>query len=120
METNGKWYTYLVDVWRYSSKLTEYGDAQIGMGFQFDRRDEVWNVDEMELPSAAVVVYGPDAADFPPPKGWEKGPVLGWDPPYIWVRQIEDHPQYGESLEEFYLKFFRKAFKELHRVLTRG
>ena len=84
--TNGNWsfknYPYS---WQTSPRLTNFRNVRIAMGFRFDRRDEVWNVDDLELPSAAVTVVRGDADDFPrPSRKWQPGPVDGMDEGDLW------------------------------------
>ena len=120
-DTAGNWSYDYRSSWQTSSGLVDYGGARIAMGFRFDRRDEVWNVDEVELPSAVVTIKrGGNADDFPrPSKKWKRGYVLGMHEDHRWVRQISGPPpRHGESLEEFYLGFFLKAFTEIRDVLA--
>ena len=109
-------------VWQTSPGLANYGGAKISMGFLFDRRDGEWNVDEVELPSAAVTIRSGavDGNSFPRPSGkWKPRAVPGIYDNDLWVRQISGPPpRHGESLEEFYRDFFFQAFTEIRNVLA--
>ena len=118
--TEGNWRRYYPNGWQNSPGLDNYGRARIGMGFRFDRRDDVWDVDKMELPSAAVTISGGDEGGIPfpqPSEEWEEGPVPGMDDDDQWVRQTSQPPRHGESLEDFYHAFFLQAFTEIRNVL---
>ena len=120
--TQGKWRRDYPRGWQNSPGLVNYGGAWIGMGFRFDREDDVWNVYEVELPSAAVTISSGAVGGnpFPQPGDEWTGPVYGMDDDDQWVRQTSQPPRHGESLEEFYQAFFLEAFTEIHRVLTAG
>ena len=119
-DTNGRWSYYYRYSWQTSPSLTDFGNVRIGMGFHFYRRDDVWNVDDLELPSAAVTVIGEEADDFRrPSRKWQPGSVDGMDEGDLWVRQTRRPPRHGASLGEFYSAFFLGAFQELRNVLAR-
>lgn len=122
---NGKkWsYTYGRDRGgQWVNEIPGYGIA-LWMGFRFDRRDEDWDVERIELPSPFVAVT---------PKGENKEvgermsqPSERWTGPlqdsidYEWVRQPVrcEMPHMGEPLDEFYRNFFHISFEELKRAL---
>ncbi len=118
--TNGNWlFRQYHFGWQTSPRLTDFGNVRIGMGFRFDRRDDVWNVDDLELPSAVVTVVGGDVNEFPrPSRRWQKGPVDGMDTNDLWVRQTRQPPRHGAPLGEYYSAFFLEAFEELRQVLA--
>ena len=120
--TIGNWKRYYPNGWQNSPGLVNYGGAWIGMGFRFDREDDVWDVYKMELPSAAVTIarVGEGGNPFPQPGDEWTGPVPGMDDDDQWVRQTSQPPRHGESLEVFYRDFFRQAFTEIHDVLAAG
>ena len=122
LDWRGHWYyrDYYKYCWQSSPYLANFGNAQISMGFQFDRRDDVWDVDKMELPSAAVTISEGDEGGIPfpqPSEEWEEGPVPGMYDGDQWVRQTSQPPRHGESLEEFYRAFFLQAFTEIRNIL---
>ena len=125
-ETFGKWsYDYFY-CWEYSPRIVFFG-VRIGMGYWFDRKDPTWNVERLELPSAAVVIYR-DVVPLPaelecPSDAWTKGPVEGmrnFSEGNLWVRTLDEMPCYGSSLSEHYRKFFLDTFNELKGALNRG
>ena len=118
--TKEKWIYEYETGWQTSPGLVDYGKARIAMGFRFDRRDEVWNVDEVELPSPVVTIKrGKNADGFPrPSKKWKEGSVSGMHENHRWVRQIGGPPpRHGESLEKFYQDFFLQTFTEICNAL---
>ena len=118
-ETSGRWKYNYWSIWMSSPEIVRFRNALISMGFRFDRRDADWNVDETELPSAAITIKGENPDVFPrPSRKWQKGPVDGMDSDDLWVKQISGKPRHGESLCEFYRKFFLKAFVELREVMA--
>ncbi len=120
-----KWIKGLGGQW--INEVRGYGLA-LWMGFRYDRRDEDWNVDDIELPSPFVAID---------PKGENKEvgeclsqPSQHWAGPwkveemnekYKWVRQPVKGkmPCVGEPLGEFYKDFFQDAFDELKRALEK-
>ena len=97
-----------------------YG-VRLWMGFRFDRRDPVWDVDNLELPCPVVTLspYGQRNKQLPnPPKRWT-GPVEGMSQDDLWVRQPgqDQIPRVGDSLYDYYKEFFRIAFCEVREAL---
>lgn len=104
-----------------SPPITPYG-VRLKMGFRFDRRDEEWDVDRLELPSPFVTLRpnGEQNKRLPErPKNWT-GAAKGMWERNLWIRQpTQDHvPHYGDSLYEYYKEFFRIAFCELMEALN--
>ncbi len=109
----------------YWSDIPGYG-INLWTGFRFDRRDEAWNVEDIELPSPFVAVK-------PIEKNKEIGerlrqPSNHWEGPwemeetnynYKWFRQpvVGELPRLGEPLDEFYKNFFQQAFDVLKQAL---
>lgn len=117
--TTGRWVYDYPNCWQTSPALAAFGGIRISMGFRFDRRDATWNVDELELPSAAVLIFGndPDAIERPSEK-WQEGPLEGMGGGDLWAREISRRPpRYGAPVDEFYSRFFVRAFKELRRTM---
>jgi len=100
-------------------------ELELWIGFQFDRRDKTWNVEDIELPSPFVAV-------LPVEENKEVGECLPrpsdhWNEPgeveklkkYKWVRQpvAGELPRLGEPLDDFYKNFFQQAFDELKQAL---
>lgn len=118
-KTSGNWIYNTWACWQTSPKIQKFSDVRIAMGFRFGRQDDEWNVDEIELPSAAVTIKGSSEVDFPrPSRKWKKGPLEGMDTDDLWIRQVSEKPSHGESMCEFYREFFLSAFAELRKVIA--
>jgi len=117
-----KWSKNFSEYW---SDIPGYG-INLWTGFRFNRRDEAWNVEDIELPSPFVAVkpikenkeIGGRLQQ--PSNHWE-GPfrVKKMNDEYKWVRQpvAGEIPRLGEPLDEFYKNFFQRALDELKRKL---
>ena len=121
---NGKKWTY--DYQRGSMTASEIPGLGIKLyfGFRFDRRDEGWDVDKIELPSPVVTV-SPSGTNWElgeslsqPSEHWT-GPIQDMSPNDKWVRQPvhDEMPRLGEPLDECYRTFFHNAFVELKLAL---
>lgn len=106
----------------YSPTIQPYG-FRIWMGYRTDRRDDDWNVDELEIPSPCVTLCDYDGngnidQEFPPPSDDWIGPyaVEGW-PNELWVRQPTERPIYGQQFDEYYENFFQLAFTEIRDAI---
>jgi len=105
----------------YWSDIPGYG-INLWMGFRFNRRDEAWNVEDIELPSPFVAVKPIEENKEiggrlqQPSNHWE-GPfaVKEMNDEYKWVRQpvAGEMPRLGEPLDEFYKNFFQRALDEI-------
>ena len=121
LETIGQWKYYLSTGEQYSPAIRPYG-FRIWMGFRYDRRDDNWNVDEVEIPSPAVTLcdyHGNIEQEIPQPsKFWtDSDSVEGW-PNELWIRQPtpDRMPIYGEALYDYYRDFFETAFIEIRNM----
>lgn len=125
LELSGKWthqWSYKGEL--YSPTIQPYG-FRIWMGYRTDRRDDDWNVDELEIPSPCVTLcdyhgVGNIDQEFQKPSDDWIGPyaVEGW-PNEIWVRQPTQRPIYGVPFEEYYENFFQEAFVEIRDAIAR-
>ena len=101
----GKWGKKYQSGEQCSPLIQDYG-VRLWMGFRFNRRDQTWDVDMLELPSPAVTL-SPDGTrrrELPTrPKNWT-GPVDSWSENELWVRQPiqgnegNEMPIYGKPL----------------------
>ena len=123
LETIGPWKYYLSTGEQYSPAIQPYG-FRIWMGFRYDRRDDDWNVDEVEIPSPAVTLcdyHGNIEQEIPQPSNFwtDSESVEGW-PNELWVRQPtqDQKPIYGdgEALYDYYKDFFETAFVEIRNM----
>ena len=92
------------------------------MPADFQREDPEWNADRLWLPSAYAGIYmsEPDGAcTLPCPAGWKERPKARADfyEGYVWVCEVGELRQRGESLSASYLEFFAGAFTALKAVL---
>lgn len=119
-KTCGNWIYSTWACWQTSPKSRKFSDVRIAMGFRFDRQDEEWNVNEIELPTAAVTIKGSTEVDFPrPSRKWKKGTLEGMDADDLSIRQISEKPSHGKSVCEFYREFFLSAFAELRKAMAK-
>ena len=103
-----------------SPPIIPYG-VRLKMAFRFDRRDEGWDVDHLELPCPVVTLRpnGEQHQELPQrPENWT-GAVEGMWQKNLWVRQpTQDQiPHYGYSLHDYYKDFFHIALSELREAL---
>ena len=117
-------WSYRYDRARFKSPPINGYQVRLQYGFRYDRRDEYWDVDRLELPSPVVTVYPePNVQrdlELPQrPENWETGPVEGWSKLGLWTRQPipGNMPRLGEPLDEYYKNFFLVAFGELMNAL---
>ena len=121
MGRNWKWAT----AWKgeYTSGEIEVNTHNttitIQMGFRCNRRDREWNANVIEIPSPTVMIINRNGQEFPQPDNWEEPiAVEGWTGGQ-WIRQPKkgEKPSYGDSLDEYYEKFFKKAFYEIRMAI---
>ena len=100
-----------------SPKIVRHG-VHIEHGFDFSREDPEWDVSRLQMPSAWVGIWMPDAngtCTVACPAGWKEPPKT-WDG-WVWVCEIDELRMRGESLSALYLEFFTGAFTALKAVL---
>lgn len=119
LEMEGNWtWNFAWKGEHLSYKIQPYG-IKIRMGFRCSRRDADWNVDNLEIPSPTVMIISGNGQEFPQPNNWTNPiSVEGWTYGQ-WIRQPteKDRPIYGDSLDEFYKRFFTKAFDEIKQAI---
>ena len=105
-----------------SPPIMPYG-VRLKMAFRFDRHDADWDVSVLELPSPAVTVspapYDQGDRELPQRPGNWTGTVDGMWEQNLWIRQpTQDQiPRYGDSLYDYYKKFFLRALYEFREAL---
>ena len=100
-----------------SPKIVQHG-VHVEFGFDFSREDPEWDVSRLQMPSAWVGIWMPDAngtCTVACPAGWKEPPKT-WDG-WVWVCEIDELRMRGESLSALYLEFFTGAFTALKAVL---
>ena len=123
-KTEGNW---IYNSWKgeqYSPTIQPYG-VRIWIGFRYDRRDDNWNVDDLEIPSPAVTLHEVGQVDqqFPKPStNWTgRASVEGWSKDR-WIRQPtqDEMPKYGDSLYDYYKRFFETVFCEIKEAIEKS
>ena len=121
-ETDGhRWPKTHVDHQR-SPRIVRHG-VHVELGFDFWREDAEWDVSRLQMPSAWVGIWMPDANGSctlacpsgwkEPPRTWDDGGIGRW----VWGREIDELRMRGDSLSALYLEFFTGAFNALKAVL---
>ena len=101
----------------YSSPwIDDHQDIYVEFGFDFDRHDVDWNVDELRLPSAYFAVRGTTRPSLDSLSSWG-APPDSWDSDYLLVKQLPCLRVGGDSLHVEYLNFLQDARDELWRAV---
>ncbi|MCY3623188.1 MAG: hypothetical protein OXH68_15960 [Gammaproteobacteria bacterium] len=98
---------------RQSPGLRDLEGVRLEYGFDFERDDEDWSVDVMQIPSAYFTISDRSEEALSCPDGWAKAGWVG----YTWVKHIRGPVSFTRPWTDFYLSFFAEALDDLVKIL---
>ncbi len=104
-------------LWYSSPRIDDQQNTYVKFGFDFDRNDAVWSVEDLRLPSAYFAVRGghrPEIDNLT--DDWQQPPD-GWQADNLRVKQLDSLQVPGDPLHVQYLAFFEDARAELWQAL---
>lgn len=98
---------------RQSPGLRGLDGVRLEYGFDFERDDEDWSVDVLQIPSAYFAIYDRTEKAVGCPDGWVEA---DWDD-YSWVKHIQGPISFTRPWTGVYLDFFTGALHEVSATL---
>ena len=114
--TRGNQWSYN-PLWYSSPWIDDENTIYVKFGFDFDRNDADWSVEDLRLPSAYVSVRGTHRHELDNlTNGWRQPPD-GWHPDNLRVKHLNSLQLPGDPLHLQYLSFFESARAELWQAV---
>ena len=98
---------------RQSPGLRDLEGVRLEYGFDFERDDDDWSVDVLQIPSAYFTIYDRSEEALSCPRGWAEADWVG----YTWVKHIRGPVSSTRPWTDFYLGFFTEALDDVVATL---